>query len=302
MSDTTPSRMTGPLWGIFWMVCTGLSFVGVTAFVKLTGNRIPAVESSFIRFVFGTLFFLPTLPHILKAGYSAQLWTRFGIRGAFHTVGVACWFYAMTQIPIADVTAMNFLNPIYVTIGAALFFGEKIAWRRMLAIAVAFAGMLVILRPGFRELNTGHLSMIFAALCFGGSYLMAKLVSGAGAGVTVAMMSFTVTLGLAPLAAWHWVTPTWTELGYLAVVAVFATAGHYTMTLAFRAAPLTVTQPVVFLQLVWAVSVGALFFAEPVDIFVILGGLIIVSSITFMTWREAQMKKRTTPAAAQTKA
>ena len=75
------------------------------------------------------------------------------------------------------------------------------------------------------------------------------------------------------------------------LVACFATAGHYTMILAFRAAPVTVTQPVAFLQLVWATMLGALVFMEPVDNWVMLGGAIIVAAISFISWREAKVRR-----------
>jgi len=101
-----------------------------------------------------------------------------------------------------------------------------------------------------------------------------------------------VTLGLAPFALAVWVTPTWGEIGMLFGVACFATAGHYSMTLAFAAAPLTVTQPVTFLQLVWATALGALVFAEPVDIWVVSGGGVILAAVSFITWREAVLKRR----------
>jgi drug/metabolite transporter (DMT)-like permease len=109
------------------------------------------------------------------------------------------------------------------------------------------------------------------------------------------MLSIFVTLGLAPFALPVWITPTWQEVAILFTVAIFATSGHYTMTLAFAAAPVTVTQPVTFLQLVWATALGALVFAEPVDIWVILGGFVILSSVTFITWREATLKRQITP-------
>ena len=64
------------------------------------------------------------------------------------------------------------------------------------------------------------------------------------------------------------------------------------MTLAFAAAPVTVTQPVTFLQLVWAVLLGALVFAEPVDIWVVFGGVLILASVSFITWREAVLNRR----------
>ncbi len=73
------------------------------------------------------------------------------------------------------------------------------------------------------------------------------------------------------------------------------------MTLAFAAAPLTVTQPVTFLQLVWATALGALVFAEPIDIWVIIGGLVILGSVTFITWREAMLNRQITPASPATK-
>ena len=95
---------------------------------------------------------------------------------------------------------------------------------------------------------------------------------------------------------------TFAELGWLALTAAFATAGHYTMTLAFAAAPLTVTQPVTFLQLVWATVLGAVAFDEGVDIFVIAGGALILGSVTFITWREAVLKRRSiTPPSVATK-
>jgi drug/metabolite transporter (DMT)-like permease len=111
-----------------------------------------------------------------------------------------------------------------------------------------------------------------------------------------------VTVGLAPMAFAVWVTPSIEALVVLTLVALLATAGHYTMTLAFSVAPVTVTQPVTFLQLVWAVALGALFFDEGVDVWVIVGGLVILGSVTFITWREAVLKRRlVTPPAPATK-
>ncbi|MET4103139.1 drug/metabolite transporter (DMT)-like permease [Roseovarius sp. MBR-78] len=299
---TSSDTIAGPGWGVFWMVVTGLLFVGVTALVKVLGTRVPAPQAAFLRYAMGLVFLLPLLATLRDLRLERGTWGLIGARGAFHTLGVALWFYAMARIPIADVTAMNYLSPIYVTLGAALFLGERLAARRIVAVAVALVGALIILRPGFREVGTGHLAMLFTAVFFGASYLLAKAISGrVSAGVVVAMLSITVTLGLAPLAWAVWVPPTLWELGVLFAVACVATAGHYTMTLAFRAAPLTVTQPVTFLQLVWAVALGALVFGEGVDVFVVLGGMVIVAAVSFISWREAVLKRRVTPPVSATK-
>lgn len=299
---TPEIRPTRPVLGVFWMVVTGLLFVGVTALVKYLGTDIPAPQAAFIRYALGLVFLLPMIRPILRADLSAKQWGLFAVRGLAHSIGVALWFFAMARIPIADVTAMNYLAPIYVTIGAALFLGERLALRRVLAVVVALIGALIILRPGFREIGSGHFAMLAAAVVFGASYLLAKLLTDqTNAVIVVGMLSFWVTLGLAPMAAHVWVTPDLHTVLVLFVVACLATAGHYTMTLAFRSAPLTVTQPVTFLQLVWAVSVGTLFFGEAVDIWVVIGGLVILASVSFMTWREAMLKRQITPAVPETK-
>lgn len=293
MSETTDPPAANPLGGVFWMVVTGMQFVAVTALVKWLGTRIPAPQAAFLRYVIGLFFFLPVLRPLLRLRPGRRIWGLFAARGAAHTLGVALWFYAMARIPIADVTAMNYLAPVYVTLGAAVFLGERLAARRLLAVAAALVGALIILRPGFREVEAGHVAMLFTALFFGGSYLMAKrLVRECSAAQVVALLSVTVTIGLAPLAAMNWVAPSWGELGILACVALFASGGHYTMTLAFRAAPLAVTQPVTFLQLVWAVALGVLVFGEPLDPWVVLGGTVIVAAVSFISFREAQLKRR----------
>ncbi|MEL6571546.1 MAG: DMT family transporter [Pseudomonadota bacterium] len=285
-----------PALGIFWMVVTGLNFVAVTAVVKHLGSDMPAAQAAFLRYVLGLVFLIPMIKPILAARLSARQLTLFATRGAVHSLGVILWFFAMARIPIADVTAMNYLVPIYVTIGAALFLKEPLPPRRLAAVMVALFGALIILRPGFRTIDPGHIAMLGTALGFGVGYLIAKHLAGeVSAAVVVGMLSITVTIGLAPFAYAVWVQPTFSQIGWLFLVACFATAGHYTMTLAFAAAPLTVTQPVTFLQLVWAVMLGAIVFGEAVDGWVVLGGTIIMAAVSFITWREAVAKRAITP-------
>jgi drug/metabolite transporter (DMT)-like permease len=299
MVTRTPSR---PVVGIFWMLVTGVCFLMVTALVKTMGPRLPPGEAAFIRYAMGLVFLLPSIGAIRMAHLTRRQWTLFSIRGFCHAGGVILWFFAMVRIPIAEVTAMNYLAPIYVTVGAAIFLGERLAARRIVAVVLGLVGAAIILRPGFREVSDGHLAMLLAAVVFAGSYLTAKVLADeVRPGIVVAMLSVFVTLGLAPFAIADWITPTPRELMFLAAVAVFATAGHYTMTLAFAAAPVTVTQPVTFLQLIWATALGALWFSEPIDIWVVLGGIVILGSVTFITWREAMLKRHITPDAPATK-
>ncbi|MDC1399616.1 DMT family transporter [Yoonia sp.] len=297
-----PAKQSRPVVGIFWMVFTGLMFVAVTAVVKHIGSDVPAAQAAFLRYVLGLVFLLPMIKPILAAHLTGRQKKLFWARGAVHTLAVILWFFAMARIPIAEVTAMNYLSPVYVSLGAALFLGEKLPPRRLAAVIMALIGAMIILRPGMKEVEIGHIAMLGTAVFFAAGYLIAKQLSGeVSAAVVVSMLSITVTVGLAPFAAAVWITPTLEQLGWLFLVACFATAGHYSMTLAFAAAPLTVTQPVTFLQLVWAVLLGAVVFGEAVDGWVIFGGAVIMASVTFITWREAVARRRITPAAVETK-
>ncbi|MCB1343485.1 MAG: DMT family transporter [Pseudooceanicola sp.] len=300
MSQPSPAR---PVAGVLWMLFAGICFVAVNALVKYLGDRIPAPESAFLRYLLGLVFLVPLLRQMLAVRIDRTLWAQFVGRGVMHAFGVMLWFYAMTQISLADVTAINYLAPVYVTIGAAIFLGERLAIRRILAVVAALVGALVILRPGLREIEAGHWAMMLAAVVFGGSYILAKVVvDKANPALVVGMLSLWVTVSLAPFAIAVWVTPTLHELAILFAVAFFATVGHYAMTLAFAAAPVTVTQPVTFLQLVWATLLGVLVFHEPLDPWVLAGGGLILASVTFISWREAVLNRRAvTPPALATK-
>lgn len=285
-----PSR---PAAGVFWMLVTGLCFVAVTGLVKHGVPEVPAPQAAFLRFVFGAVFVLPALGAVLRTRLSPVEWRLVALRGLAHSVAVMFWFHAMTRITVAEVTSMNYLTPVFVTIGAALFLGERVALRRILAISVAFLGMLLILRPGLREISDGHLAMIGTAVLLGVSYLVAKKLSGSQPPhVVVGLMTISVMIGLAPFAIAVWEPPTGAEYGWLVAIAGFATAGHYTMTRAFAVAPVAVTQPVTFLQLVWAALLGLVVFGEAIDPWVVAGGALIVGAVTFLTIREAMLKRR----------
>ena len=296
-------RSSAPLIGIFWMLLAGLNFVLMTAIVNHLGEGLPAPQAAFLRFVFGLVFVVPVVMRLGSFPRDPKTLRLLGLRGVVHAVAVVLWFYAMARITMAEVTALNYLNPVLVTLGAGLLLGERLAARRLIAIGFAFVGALVILRPGVRELALGHLAILGAAASLAASYLCAKVLSARlDPAVIIAAMSVSVTVLLLPWAVAVWVAPTLSQLGWIALVAAFATAGHYAMTLAFRAAPVSVTQPVTFLQLVWSALLGWALFQEAIDPWVIAGGLIVIGAASFITWREAVMHRRdVTPHVNQTK-
>ena len=276
-----------PSKGILWMVLTTLLFVTVTALVRNLGSNIPAPQAAFIRYVIGTILLLPFIITSMKNSINKKDLTFYTLRGLTQGLGVILWFFAMARIPIAEVTAISYTGPIYISIGAAIFFGEKLALRRILAIFIAFLGTLIILRPGFQEILIGQIAQVLSAPLFAISYLLSKELTKTQNSLTiVCMLSVFTTLTLTPFALSVWIQPSIKELINLMFISVFATIGHITLTQAIKSAPLTVIQPISFLQLVWASIIGYLIFSETVDKFVIIGGSIILISVTYISYRE----------------
>lgn len=294
---TSPSYR--PLAGILWMLVSGLCFVVQTAVVRYIGPEVNAVQGGFIRYAWSVAFLLPSLFALKGLTLSAGVWGLVGLRGVMQAIGIACWYYAIARLTVSEVTAISYLNPVLVTVGGVLFFAEKLALRRVLAIVAALLGALVILRPGLRELQIAHVAQLGTAVFLAASYLLAKrLASDLAPAMVVALMSLTTALCMAPFAWLFWQPISLVEVGLLGLVAVFATAGHYTMMRAFAAAPMAVIQPVTFLQLLWATLLGYFAFSEAVDPYVILGGAIIIASVSYIAWREAQLKRAATVEAA----
>jgi drug/metabolite transporter (DMT)-like permease len=284
------------------MVAGGLLFVAVTVLVRYLGSDLPAVEAAFIRYLVGVGLLLPAIWRMrgrLLGNASLGLYVY---RGAIHGVAVMLWFFAMARIPLAEVTAIGFSTPVFTALGAILIFREQVRARRVIAIAAGFIGTLIILRPGFHSIEAGSLAQLIAAFFFAGSFLLAKrMTQSESPGDILVMLSIFCTLALMPGAIYYWREPTLSEIGWLALVAVFATAGHYAITRAIAAAPLTVTQPLSFLQLIWAIAFGYWLFDEVPDTWVIAGGLVIVAAVSYLAHREARaarlsrLKTLTTP-------
>jgi len=286
--------------GILWMVITTILFVGVTATVRYLEGDVPAPQAAFLRYAIGTLMLAPSLISLSKIKPDRPLLNKFISRGFVHSIGVTLWFYAMSVMPVAEVTAIGFLTYIFVSLGASIFLKEKLHKHRLSAILISFVGALIILRPGFKVIESGQLGMLIATMVFTASYLIAKIVSKErSSSEIVAMLSIFTTIFLIPSAIYSWEPLSLEAFLILAFTALIATLGHITMTKAIKAAPMVVTQPILFLQLVWASMVGLFIFDEKFDLFVILGGTIIMLCVCYVSYREHKLGKKITSEALQ---
>ena len=280
------------LKSIFLMLLTGLCFVAVMVSVKYLSKDLPSIQAAFFRYLFGLILILPLFKFQYKKNSNKLPIFKYGLRGIIHGFAVVLWFYSVVNIPMADVTAINYLTPIFTTIGAILIFKEVITLNRVGALLLSFIGAMLILKPGIEIFSYGKIAQLLSTILFATSYLIAKnLTKTESTNLIVIFLTFFATITLLPFTFFMWVNPSIDDLLLLFVVAILGTLGHYFMTMALSLAPLSVTQPVIFFQLIWSTLIGLLLFGESVDIFILIGGSFIVVAIVQLSSNEKIIKK-----------
>ncbi|WP_416898468.1 MAG: DMT family transporter [Minwuia sp.] len=296
-------RRRGVLVGMGYLVLSGLIFAAFTAVIRWLSSDLHPAETAFIRYLFGFLILLP----IFLGGRRRELRTKRPVmhivRGIIHGTGVLLWFYAISKITLAEVTALAFTSPVWATIGAFLFLGEDVRMRRVIAVLIGLLGAMIVLfglptsmeelSANLSALGLGQAAILVSAPLFACSKVMTKrLTETESTTAIVAWLSMTVTVVLfvPALAVWRWPSPE--EWFWLAVVAGMATTAHICMTRAWRAADISVTQPAEFLQLVWASLIGIYMFGETPTLGIWIGGAVIVGSATYIAQREVATRKR----------
>ncbi len=285
-------RLNPTVRGLLWMSLSGLLFVILNALLRTMSLQLHPMQAQFLRYLAAVLVMLPL---VARAGI-AQYWPqRMGgqfSRGAMHAVGLVLWFSALPHIPLADTTAIGFTGPIFIMLGAYLFFREAMRWERWVAALVGFAGVLVVVGPQLSsDAGPYNLLMLASSPVFAASFLMTKaLTRYERVNVIVFWQAVTVTLFSVPMAVWFWQAPTgWQWLAFL-VAGVLGSAGHYSVTRGFAIADISSTQSVRFLDLVWAASLGWLVFGDLPTRSTLIGGAIISASTIWIAHRESRRR------------
>lgn len=276
--------------GMVWMVCGGLLFSVLNTIARQLTLHLDVYQSQFLRYLFGLLVILPWVfrdgwRSFMPVNMAGQFW-----RGGVHTVGLILWFTALPQIPLADMTAIGFTGPIFIMFGAAWFLGEPMRKDRWIAAIVGFAGVLVVVLPKMSgDGGWFNLVMLASAPVFAASFLITKaLTRYEKPGVIVLWQALTVTALSLPMALSHWQMPTPLQwLGFVAT-GVLGTLAHYCLTRAFALADISATQPLRFLDLVWASVLGWLVFGDVPSRSTWLGAFVILWATVWIARREGK--------------
>ena len=285
--------------GLLWVSGAGFAFSMLNALMRLLTLQVDPFQAQFLRYFFGLLVLVPVVLYH-GAGYywPKHIGGQFA-RGAFHSVGLALWFIALPQIPLANMTAIGFTTPIFIMIGAYVFFREAMRWERWLATAVGFGGVMIVVGPQFSGGSGGyHLIMLASAPIFAASFLLTKaLTRYETTGVILVWQSITVSLFSLPLAMLHWQSLTAWQWAGFALSGLLGSAGHYCLTRSFAAADISATQSAKFLDLIWSALVGWLLFSDVPSHTTLLGGSLICAATLWVARREARVAR---PAGAAT--
>lgn len=201
------------------------------------------------------------------------------IRNIFHFAGQNLWFYGVAVIPLAQLVALEFTNPIWVALLAPLLLSEKITKWRILAALIGFTGVLIVARPGVAPFELGHAAGLGAALGFALNTIFTKELSRTDSTLCVL---FWMTLSQAAMgflcAAPGGMTMFSSAMApWVAVVGVCGLTAHYSLTSALANAPASVVAPMEFIRLPVLTIVGMMLYGEQIELVVLAGGVIILA-------------------------
>jgi len=288
LSHLIPSRVPR---GFFLAVVSGVFFNFLNGSVKELATDMPPLYVAWGRWIAGIALIAPYLLwRVGLDGMRTHDMKLHCLRGLFHTPGYGLWYEAVVWLPLATMAALGFTGPIFVTLGAVLFLRETVHWRRWLGVAVGFAGMLVIVRPGVVEMNPGIVMMMLAVPLIAGSNLIAKVVSGRDKpAVVVLWQSVVGAICFTPLGIWFWQTPTLPQLGLFLAAGFFGTMGYFFITWAYRLLDISALQSITFLAIVWAALMDVAVWGKTADVWTFVGAAIIVASTTYIAHRESRV-------------
>lgn len=281
------------LRGILWVALSGLLFTLLNVFALAPDPDLNSYVMAFLLYVFGATFLLPIVFRIGVPG--ALHTTRPGlhlVRGVLHTAGMLIWFIGLPITPLAEVTALGFTVPIFVTIGAALFLAEEVRLRRWIAVLIGIAGAMIIIRPrlgeiGFDEVGFGALCVLVSTPFFAASNLIAKSLGRTDPATTIVIWQHVVIVTCAaPFAIWFWQVPHWTDILWFAAAGLCGTLGHLCLQRGYKLADITLLQPIGFLALLWNTLFGFLIFDQRPDVWIFVGAAVVFGSALYITHRE----------------
>lgn len=277
-----------PLKAALWMMGAIASFVTMAVAGRAVQTELDTFELMFWRSLFGFVIVAALIR--LRTGDFALIrtrhWSLHLIRNVFHFTGQNLWFYALMLIPLSQLVALEFTNPIWVVLLAPVFLGERLTGTRLVLTLIGFVGVLIVAQPGVQPLSIGHAAALMAAVGFAMNVIFTRKIMQHDQVLCVlfwmTLSQSGMALALALATGFHWPSPG--MMPWLAVIALTGLSAHYSLTSALGLAPATLVGPMEFARLPIIALVGVALYGESLDPMVFLGAAIIFSA-NFMNLR-----------------
>jgi drug/metabolite transporter (DMT)-like permease len=297
-SIPTPVEVPGAGRGILFALSSMFAFAILDAAVKLLLNQgFPTIELVFFRGFFGLI---PLMAVVARQGSWAQLKTKRPFahlgRSVCGVLSVTLFFYAFRTMKYADVVALSFSAPIFVTALSVPFLGEKVGPRRWAAVAVGFIGVLLMVQPGPDMLaHPMSLVVLLSAVLYAFAILQIRALGSSEPSVTI-VFYFTVfvVLTTGALLPFNFKAPEdWGQMALLLLVGLSGGSAQMLMTQAYRHAPAAVIASFDYSIMVWAVALGYLLFDELPGWDIVIGAVVVAASGMYIAYRETRRRSQT---------
>lgn len=285
--------MTQPMRAALLMLGSTAFFGLMAVTIRLASQALDTFEVAFFRNLFGLLALLPLLRGRVRETLRTTQLPRYFLRSAIGVGSMLCGFWAIGHLPLAQAVSLSYSTPLFVTIAAVLFLHERVRARRWAAVAIGFAGVLVIVRPGSAHFSAATLVAVAAAVLSAVVAIQIKQLSRVDSADTIVLWTylFWVPISLVPaLFVWQW--PQGIAWVWVALTGALGTGGQLLWTRALRLGDVSALTPISFMQLPIVAFAGWLLFDEAIGRTTVLGAAIIFAANAYIAHREAVLARR----------
>lgn len=279
------------LQGILWMLLHCIILSIVSGMVRGLSENLPIFQIVFLYNLCGSLALLPFAAPKYKLIFSTTKIKTHLSRAFIGTTSMAIYFYALTLMPLNEATAISFSAPLFASLAAVLFCGERLGVHRSLGLILGFSGVLIILRPGADAFQIGAIFILAAVVLWTVNTFIIKHLGKSEPTITqVFYLTVFSTFFALPMAISDWqpVTPEfWLSLAFIGTIYMIRTIAVFN---AFKLADVTVVAPFDFSRLVFVAIIAYVYFEETLDSWTVIGSTIIVGSHVYIAHRETRRK------------
>ena len=262
-------------------------------FAKYLSSDLPVLQITWARYFFTVAFTLPIMFFFFRKNL---VWTDKPklqlIRGLILLTANVCFFYSISIISLAKALTLAFIAPLIVTAFSPIFLGEKVGFRRWSAVIIGFIGSMVVIRPGFVEINLASLAALGTGFMYGFYLIITrKLSSSDNPLLTLLLTGVVGAIIISFVMPFVWIKPTLNQWSMMAAIGIFACVGHLFIILSLKYADASKLAPFSYFEIVTNIIIGYYFFSDFPDKWTFLGLFIIILSGIYISRRENIVKR-----------